>query len=314
MTQYSSEVEKLRVQLLKANLRYERLTPAQQEALISTTKYAEPPQPIDYGLSRYDVSVHHGRYPLDDGLKYRGGEEDHMWRWVFLVAFVVWVCASGGSLLYLHASHQLHWTSSETWILIAVTAPVSLIFSLTCICPMIGGSLDVYRRIRSRPGYTRYKEVLELHELYQTTAQAAVHEANEAMMRKKRSYWELLDGYAFERATGEVLKKHQFDARVTPGSADGGVDIEVTRNGLRGVVQCKAHVAPVGPHVVRDLYGVIHHSRASFGIIVSRGGFTAGAVEFARDKPILFLDISDLIAMQEGKDVLAEAFASSGKV
>ncbi len=63
--------------------------------------------------------------------------------------------------------------------------------------------------------------------------------------------------------------------------------------------------------VVRDLYGVIHHSRASFGIIVSRGGFTKGAVEFARDKPILFLDTDDLIAMQEGRDVLAKAFAAS---
>ena len=104
------------------------------------------------------------------------------------------------------------------------------------------------------------------------------------------------------------MKRHQFNPRVTPGSADGGVDIEVTRNGLRGVVQCKAHVACVGPHVVRDLYGVIHHCGASFGIIVSRGGFTRGAIDFARDKPILFLDTDDLIAMQEGRDVLAEAF------
>ncbi|KAF5407015.1 MAG: Restriction endonuclease [Candidatus Udaeobacter sp.] len=120
-----------------------------------------------------------------------------------------------------------------------------------------------------------------------------------------------LDGYAFERATAEVLKKHQFNPRVTPGSADGGIDIEVTRNGLKGVVQCKAHMLSVGPHVVRDLYGVIHHTRASFGIIVSRGGFTKGAVDFARDKPILFVDVSDLIAMQEGRDVLAAAFSGS---
>jgi restriction system protein len=96
---------------------------------------------------------------------------------------------------------------------------------------------------------------------------------------------------------------------VTPGSADGGVDIEVTRNGLKGVVQCKAHVACVGPHVVRDLYGVIHHCEANFGIIVSRGGFTRGAHDFRRDKPIPFLDTDDLIAMQEGRDVLAAAFA-----
>ena len=53
---------------------------------------------------------------------------------------------------------------------------------------------------------------------------------------------------------------------------------------------------------------MIHHTRASFGIILSLGGFTRGAVEFAGDKPISFLYVSDLIAMQEGKDVLAAAF------
>jgi Restriction endonuclease len=138
---------------------------------------------------------------------------------------------------------------------------------------------------------------------------AAEKAAHEAQMRK-RSYWEFLDGYAFERATAEVLKRHQFNPIVTPGSADGGIDIEVTRNGLRGVVQCKAHINCVGPSVVRDLYGVIHHCGAAFGIVVSRGGFTRGAADFARDKPILFLDTDDLIAMQEGRDVLAKAFAA----
>ena len=157
--------------------------------------------------------------------------------------------------------------------------------------------------IRS-PSSSAYRRALELHESYK----AAEQEAEQALQRRKRSYWEFLDGYAFERETAEVLKRHQFNPRVTPGSADGGVDIEVTRNGLKGVVQCKAHVECVGPHVVRDLYGVIHHCGADFGIVVSRGGFSRGAVDFARDKPILFLDVSDLIAMQEGRDVLATAF------
>jgi Restriction endonuclease len=71
---------------------------------------------------------------------------------------------------------------------------------------------------------------------------------HEAQMRK-RSYWTFLDGYAFERATAEVLRKHQFTAMVTRGSGDGGVDIEVTRNGLKGVVQCKAHINCAGPSV-----------------------------------------------------------------
>jgi hypothetical protein len=173
---------------------------------------------------------------------------------------------------------------------------------------IVQGVRESYRQRHPSPRLLAFLEALRLHKLYRAAKaeeDAAAHQAD----LRKRSYWEFLDGYAFERATAEVLNKHQFNAIVTGGSADGGIDIEVTRNGLKGVVQCKAHVADVGPHIVRDLYGVINHVRADFGIIVSRGGFSRGAIEFARDKPILFLDVTDLIAMQEGKDVLAATFS-----
>jgi hypothetical protein len=82
-----SEVERLRVQFVKSHWRYDRLTPPQQEALVNTTKCAERPQPIDYGLSRYDVCAQRGCYPLDDGLKYRE-KQFHEWRWIFFVPFL----------------------------------------------------------------------------------------------------------------------------------------------------------------------------------------------------------------------------------
>jgi HJR/Mrr/RecB family endonuclease len=191
---------------------------------------------------------------------------------------------------------------------VILAAPASLGF-VGIFLEASEGCFNAYRRKRSRPGYLKYQEAHRLHELYQTTAKTIAHEAEQALLRQKRSYWESLNGYEFEIETAEVLKRHQFNPRVTAGSADGGVDIEVTRGGRRGVVQCKAHVACVGPHVVRDLYGVIHHSGADFGIIVSRGGFTRGAVDFARGKPIFLIDTSDLIKMQDGVDVLAGLFA-----
>jgi hypothetical protein len=307
--QYKTEVERLRVHFIKSDPRFDRLPTADQTALINTREYAQRPQPVNYGLSRHDLYIHRGRYPLNDDLAYRE-KEFNEWRWIFFVAFIIYACACGG-MLYLHDSGQFKGTSSQIVQLALVLAPVSLIGSMM-LFSMTEGFVNAYRRRRSEPGYLMYKEALWLHELWQSTAQAAAHEAEQAILRKKRSYWEFLDGYAFERATAEVLKRHQFNPMVTSGSADGGVDIEVTRNGLRGVVQCKAHVASVGPHVVRDLYGVIHHCGASFGIIVSRGGFSRGAIDFARDKPILFLDVSDLIKMQEGVDVLREAFTRKG--
>jgi restriction endonuclease len=306
--QYKSEVERLRVHFIKSDPRFDRLPTADQSALINTREYAKLPEPIDYGLSRPDVYVHGGRYPLNDDLRYRE-EHEHGWGHILLLAFLVWVCACG-AMLYLHDSGQLSGTSSQIVQLALVIAPVSLICSFY-LSGIIEWFADAYRRRRSNPGYLRYREALQLHNLYKSTAQAAAREAEQAFLRKKRSYWEFLNGYAFERATAEVLKRHQFNPIVTRGSADGGIDIEVTRGGLRGVVQCKAHVACVGPHVIRDLYGVTYHSRADFGIIVSRGGFSQGAIDFARDKPILFLDVADLIAMQEGRDVLAAAFSGS---
>jgi Restriction endonuclease len=307
--QYNSEVERLRVDFIKSDSRFDRLPTADQSALINTREYAERPQPIDYGLSEYDLRRHGSGYLLRNAdLKCRE-EPSNEWRWILFMAFIIYVGAFGAGL-YLTNSGYLQGMSSQLWKLAIGAVPVSLIGSLM-LFSMTEGFVNFYKRKRSEPGCLRYKEALELHELYQTTAKAAAREAEQAMLRKKRSYWEFLDGYAFERATAEVLKRHQFNPMVTSGSADGGIDIEVTRDGIKGVVQCKAHVASVGPHVVRDLYGAIHHCGASFGIIVSRGGFTRGAVDFARHKPILFLDVSDLIAMQEGRDVLASAFSGS---
>jgi HJR/Mrr/RecB family endonuclease len=254
---------------------------------------------VDYGLSYGDVRLHRGyRFSLKNDLTYAKDQ----WQPGLLVLFTLaFVCAFAG---YCALGVLPSWGFLQTMLIAALSSVMlwGILLGVSESC------FNAYRRRKSRSAHSRYQDALQLHELYQSTAQAAAHEAKQAILRKKRSYWEVLDGYEFERATAEVLRKHQFMATVTRGSGDGGVDIEVTRNGLRGVVQCKAHVACAGPNVVRDLYGVIHHCGAAFGIVVSRGGFSQGAINFARDKPILFLNTDDLIAMQEGRDVLAAAF------
>jgi HJR/Mrr/RecB family endonuclease len=278
--QYDSEQERLRVQLVKSHWRYDRLTPAQQQALLGTKQYAERPQPVDFGLSNGDVCLHGGRYAAQESLTYAKDQ----WRPGLLILWLItYICICGG-LLWVWASDQFKASPSEMLGLVVVVAPLSFWLAAVVLRTVIEVCLDARQSKRSRPRYLRYHESVELHQLYQTTAKAAVHETEQALLRKKRSYWTFLDGYAFERATAEVLRKHQFTAMVTRGSSDGGVDLEVTRNGLRGVVQCKAHINCVGPSVVRDLYGVIHHCGAAFGIVVSRGGFTRGAHDFRHDK------------------------------
>ena len=111
--QYKSEVERLRVHFIKSDPWFNTLPTADQSALVTTKRHAQVPQPVDYGLSRPDVCVHRGRYPLDDGLKYQEGES-HEWLRIFLVALALYggLC---GVALYLNGSGQLKGDSTELW-------------------------------------------------------------------------------------------------------------------------------------------------------------------------------------------------------
>jgi restriction system protein len=300
---------------LQDNLRRteERMV-AKKKAILSKRECAVHPQPVDYGLTYDDVHPGSASYGLNDGLKYKRGR-----RWfgtlggwkfflaIWLVTYAIALAAVSSNIGAVREFFNVSrpYRSRDLTLGGAIIVGFLVTLYVFVVLNWILEAVTNHKRKHPSPSLSAYQRALELHKAYK----AAEQEAEQALQRRKRSYWEGLNGYEFERETAEVLKRYQFSPRLTPGSADGGVDIEVTRNGLKGVVQCKAHVACVGPHVVRDLYGVIHHCGASFGIIVSRGGFTRGAIDFARDKPILFLDTADLIAMQEGCDLLADAFA-----
>jgi hypothetical protein len=295
------------------------------KALLNNREYAERPQPLDYGLTYDDLnlySIWESRNAwscrLDDGKvirclgtrpddKYKKGRR---WFGVLLGRSADSPYKAAGFAFWLLLFGGLATAGKDSQLFGLIVLGLGVACLLYAILP--GVVIKDLRR-RASPGLIAYWQALHRYDRDKAEAEAAARAAARDAELRKHSYWAFLDGYAFESATAEVLNKHQFNAVVTPGSADGGVDIEVTRNGLKGVVQCKAHVSCVGPHVVRDLYGVIHHLRADFGIIVSRGGFSKGAYDFARDKPILFLDVYQLIAMQEGKDVLAAAFSGSGQ-
>jgi hypothetical protein len=267
----------------------------EQRAILSNRAAADHPQPIDYGLTYDDMRIHglpsHGRSEL----KYK-----EVSRGKHFCILAGWI--SSFLAVWLLVAILFSFDTKNVMLLVMSIWPAFFIYLIlhSAINPIV----LAFKRRHPSTGVLAYKEAFQKHRLYL----AAADEAEQALQRKKHSYWESLNGYEFERQTAEVLKRYQFNPKVTRGSADGGVDIEVTKGGRKGVVQCKAHVARVAPATVRDLFGVIHHSNSDFGIIVSLGGFTKGAIEFAKSKPIFLLDCSDLIAMQEGQDILAKNF------
>ena len=113
-----------------------------------------------------------------------------------------------------------------------------------------------------------------------------------------QEFWISLDGYSFERHVADLFAQLGCDVQLTPGSGDSGVDLFLRRSGRTTVVQCKAHRQPIGPSVVRDLYGSMQHFNADDAILINIGGFTSGVREFAKGKPITLMDLHGILHLQ----------------
>lgn len=99
-----------------------------------------------------------------------------------------------------------------------------------------------------------------------------------------------LSGIEFERLITEILVCMGFQTETTKASGDGGVDIVATLNkpitGGRYIIQCKRYAPDslVGAATVREFYGALNaDQRAVKGILITTSGFTAQAIEFARE-------------------------------
>ena len=63
------------------------------------------------------------------------------------------------------------------------------------------------------------------------------------------------------------------------------------------IVQVKRYAATVPPTVVRDLFGTVHATGATKGVLVTTSGFGPEARAFAQDKPLELIDGLQLNAL-----------------
>lgn len=106
---------------------------------------------------------------------------------------------------------------------------------------------------------------------------------------------DVLDGMSwrqFEKLVGEAFRLQGYAVVETGGGgADGGVDLILSRNGEKFLVQCKQWRAfKVGVEVVRELYGVMAAKGAAGGFVVTSGRFTAEAASFASGRNVELID------------------------
>lgn len=109
----------------------------------------------------------------------------------------------------------------------------------------------------------------------------------------------------FEILMGAWFRTQGYDVVQAGGAhADGGIDIELRKNGELYLVQCKHYRAwKVPVDTVRDLYGVMTSRGAVGGFVVTSGRFTGPAEEFASGRVITLLDGEKLAEILKQSDV-----------
>lgn len=93
------------------------------------------------------------------------------------------------------------------------------------------------------------------------------------------------DAGAFERFAGWLFRQKGYRARVVGAPGDQGIDVELERDGLRAVAQCKRYTdRAVTAGEVRDFYGAMVGARAMQGYMLTTSKYTQEARQFAKRK------------------------------
>jgi restriction system protein len=142
--------------------------------------------------------------------------------------------------------------------------------------------------------FSQYKKIIE----YQKSLKQYEKEHLEYLIeieKHKLDFWQKLSPYEFEAEVCILFSKNGFNAKLTKGSGDDGVDIIITSNSELIFVQCKKYSKEIGPAAARQLLGVMVANNTNKGILISFNGFSSGCEDFCRKTKILCINGPQLI-------------------
>jgi len=101
----------------------------------------------------------------------------------------------------------------------------------------------------------------------------------------------------FEDYVADLFTRLGYKAEAVGASHDGGVDVVIQKDGVKGYIQCKKFItSEVTVGDVRDFYGTLaDHLTNGKGYFITTNKFTLEAEKFADDKPIELIDGYKLI-------------------
>jgi restriction system protein len=192
-----------------------------------------------------------------------------------LIALPWYIAAAIGVGLWLGASSIGSFIASSSPILAQSSPVIAQLARLASYVCLAAAGLSLLRAFFVRRKFAAQRSIADLRAL--TWQQ-----------------FETIVGEAFRRKGYSVIENGQ-------GGADGGVDLVMSKDGKRYLVQCKQYRAStVSVTIVREIFGVVAAQRAAGAIVVTTGAFTKDAIEFAKSQPIELIDGRALEAMVRG--------------
>lgn len=107
------------------------------------------------------------------------------------------------------------------------------------------------------------------------------------------------DGLEFEHWVANALTKFGWDAQVTQGSGDQGLDVLAKKDGVSVAVQCKLYSSNVGNKAVQEVIAAKGLFSTDYACVVSNAGYTASAKELAESQKVRLLSHYDLPRFDE---------------
>jgi len=110
----------------------------------------------------------------------------------------------------------------------------------------------------------------------------------------------------FEDFIEQLFIRRGYRAKKTGGPNDGGIDIDMTKDGRRYIVQCKKFItSKVTPHDVRDFFGAMVGQHVDGrGIFITTNIFTLEAERFAEGKPIELIPGTELVHLVRESEMI----------
>lgn len=186
---------------------------------------------------------------------------------------------SVASALLLAAAHRL---DAQALLDARVSGPMPSVATLARSCAVLSGGAAIFlATIAARR--QRYR--------------AALVDNQADISAIKRLSWQ-----DFELLVGEAYRRHGFRVdEIGQGGADGGVDLILSRDGRKVLVQCKRWAkSNLGAPAIREMAGLLMHHNAHEAKIVCASGFTKEVIKFAAGKPLELIDGDALLRLIAG--------------